>query len=167
MGLQKETSRNLDQMVKRPLGRPRSRWQDNIKMNLREIRRGCMEWIYLVQYRDQWRDLVVFHKMLGNSWEAELSKNDSAPWSYVVLEENKENNSKDSRFLCWAGTWDQSGRKAREVCAYNTKTWYWMLIIINHWSLDMDHYLVPSISYSHNLRFNTFVSLSYLVNLSP
>jgi hypothetical protein len=39
---------------KRPLGRPRCRWVDNIKMNLREI--GW--WIDLAQDRDQWRALV-------------------------------------------------------------------------------------------------------------
>jgi hypothetical protein len=43
---------------KRPLGRPRRRWEDNIKMNLREIGWGGMEWIDLAQDRDQWRALV-------------------------------------------------------------------------------------------------------------
>jgi hypothetical protein len=43
---------------KRPLGRPRRRWVDNIKMDLREIRWDCMDWIELVQDRDQWRALV-------------------------------------------------------------------------------------------------------------
>ena len=39
---------------KRPLGRPRRRWEDNIKMDLREV--GCDpgEWIYLAEDRDQW-----------------------------------------------------------------------------------------------------------------
>jgi hypothetical protein len=43
---------------KRPLGRPRRRWVDNIKMDLRET--GCdgMDWIDLAQDRDQWRALV-------------------------------------------------------------------------------------------------------------
>jgi hypothetical protein len=41
-----------------PLGRPRSRWEDNIKMDLREIGWGGMNWINLVQDRDQWRALV-------------------------------------------------------------------------------------------------------------
>jgi hypothetical protein len=43
---------------KRPLGRPRRRWEDNIKMYLRDI--GCcgMDWIDLAQDRDQWRALV-------------------------------------------------------------------------------------------------------------
>jgi hypothetical protein len=43
---------------KRPLGRPRRRWVDNIKMYLREIGWGGMNWIDLAQDRDQWRALV-------------------------------------------------------------------------------------------------------------
>ena len=39
---------------KRPLGRPRRRWRDNIKMNLREVGCGAGHWIELVQGRDQW-----------------------------------------------------------------------------------------------------------------
>jgi len=43
---------------KRPLGRPRRRWEDNIKMDLHEL--GCrgMDWIELAQERDRWRALV-------------------------------------------------------------------------------------------------------------
>jgi hypothetical protein len=43
---------------KRPLGRFRCRWDDNIKMDLREVGRGGMYWIDLAQDRDQWRALV-------------------------------------------------------------------------------------------------------------
>jgi hypothetical protein len=43
---------------KRPLGRSRRRWEDNIKMDRREIRWGGMDWIHLAQDRDQWRALV-------------------------------------------------------------------------------------------------------------
>jgi hypothetical protein len=43
---------------KRPLRRPRLRWEDNIKMDLREIRWSAMDWIDLAQDRDQWRALV-------------------------------------------------------------------------------------------------------------
>jgi hypothetical protein len=43
---------------KRPLGRPRRRWVDNIKMYLREIGWDGMGWIDLAQDRDQWRVLV-------------------------------------------------------------------------------------------------------------
>jgi hypothetical protein len=43
---------------KRPLGRPRRMWVDNIKIYLREIRWDGMDWIDLAQDRDQWRALV-------------------------------------------------------------------------------------------------------------
>jgi hypothetical protein len=56
---------------KKPLGRPRRRWVDNIKIILREIEWDCMDWINCSQDRNQWRALVnavmnfEFHKMLG------------------------------------------------------------------------------------------------------
>jgi hypothetical protein len=43
---------------KRPLGRPRSRWEDNVRMALQEVGCGCDEWIGLAQDRDRWRVLV-------------------------------------------------------------------------------------------------------------
>ena len=43
---------------KRPLGRPRRRWEDNIKMDLQEVGCGVMDWIELVQDRDMWRAFV-------------------------------------------------------------------------------------------------------------
>jgi hypothetical protein len=43
---------------KRPLGRPRSRWVDNIKMELRRIRWDAIEWIDLAEDREQWMALV-------------------------------------------------------------------------------------------------------------
>ncbi|KAJ4450895.1 hypothetical protein ANN_02328 [Periplaneta americana] len=43
---------------KRPLGRPRRRWEDNIKMDLREVRYDDRDWINLAQDRDQWRAYV-------------------------------------------------------------------------------------------------------------
>jgi hypothetical protein len=42
----------------RPLGRPTRSWEDNIKIDLREIGWGGMDWIDLVQDRDQWMALV-------------------------------------------------------------------------------------------------------------
>ena len=42
----------------RPLGNPRRRWEDNIKMDLQEVGCGGMYWIKLAQYRDRWRALV-------------------------------------------------------------------------------------------------------------
>ena len=43
---------------KRPLGRPRRRWEDNIKMNLHEVGGSCGDWMELAQDRDRWRALV-------------------------------------------------------------------------------------------------------------
>ena len=43
---------------KRPLGRPRRRWVDNIRMDLQEVRCGYMDWIGLAQDRDKWRTFV-------------------------------------------------------------------------------------------------------------
>ena len=39
---------------KRPLGRPKHRWEDNIKMDLQEVGCGDMDWIELIQDRDRW-----------------------------------------------------------------------------------------------------------------
>jgi len=43
---------------KRPLGRPRRRWKDNIKMDLQEVGCGGMNWIEVAQNRGRWRALV-------------------------------------------------------------------------------------------------------------
>jgi len=42
----------------RPLGRPRRRWEDNIKMDLQELGGGCGDWMELVQDRDRRRALL-------------------------------------------------------------------------------------------------------------
>ena len=44
--------------VKRPVGRPRRRWEDNIKMDLQELGGGAGDWMELAQDRDRWRALV-------------------------------------------------------------------------------------------------------------
>jgi len=43
---------------KRPLGRPRRRWEDNIKKDLEEVGCGCMKWMKLAQDWDRWQALV-------------------------------------------------------------------------------------------------------------
>ena len=50
---------------KRSLGRPRRRWKENIKMDLRELGCDAGDWIDLAQYRDQWRAYV---KAITNLW---------------------------------------------------------------------------------------------------
>ena len=43
---------------KRPFGRPMRRWEDNMMMDLQEVRGGCGDWMELTQDRDRWRALV-------------------------------------------------------------------------------------------------------------
>jgi transcription termination factor 2 len=43
---------------KRPLGRPRRRWEDNVRMDLQEVGCGCEDWIGLAQDRGRWRALL-------------------------------------------------------------------------------------------------------------
>jgi hypothetical protein len=50
---------------KRPLGRPRCRWEDNIKMDIREIGINGANWIQLAQDRVQW---LAFVNMIMNLW---------------------------------------------------------------------------------------------------
>jgi hypothetical protein len=50
---------------KRPQGRPRHRWEDNIKMDLQEVRCEGMDWTDLAQERERWQELV---KVVMNLW---------------------------------------------------------------------------------------------------
>ena len=50
---------------KRPLGRPRRRWVDNIMMDLQEVECGYVDWIGLAQVRDRWPTLVSAVMNLG------------------------------------------------------------------------------------------------------
>jgi len=56
---------------KRPLGRPRRRWEDNIKMDLQEVEGGCGDWMELAQDRDRSRALVstVINLRVPKMWE--------------------------------------------------------------------------------------------------
>ena len=55
---------------KRPLGRPRRRWVDNIRMDLQEVGCAYMDWIGLAQNRDRWRTLVSAVMNLRVPWNA-------------------------------------------------------------------------------------------------
>ena len=50
---------------KRPLGQPRRRWEDNIKLDLQEVGGGCEDWMELAQDRDRWRALESTVMNLG------------------------------------------------------------------------------------------------------
>ena len=45
-------------LLGKPLGRPRRRWVDNIRMDIQEVECGYMDWIGLAQNRDRWRTLM-------------------------------------------------------------------------------------------------------------
>ena len=55
---------------RRPLGRPRYRWVDNIRLDLQEVGCGYMDWIGLAQDRDRWRTFVSAVMNLGVMWNA-------------------------------------------------------------------------------------------------
>ena len=44
---------------KRPLARPRRRWEDNVKMDLQYVGGGCEDWMEMAQDKDTWRSLVT------------------------------------------------------------------------------------------------------------
>ena len=58
------------QEVKRPMGRPRRRWVDNIRMDLQEVGCGYMDWMGLAQDRDRWRTVVSAVMNLRVPWNA-------------------------------------------------------------------------------------------------
>jgi hypothetical protein len=49
---------NRDLVVKKPLGRPRRIWEDNVRMDFQEVECGYEDWIRLAHVRDRWRALV-------------------------------------------------------------------------------------------------------------
>jgi len=50
---------------KRPLGKPRHRWEDNIEMDLQEVGRETMDWISVIRVGDRWRAIVNAVMNLG------------------------------------------------------------------------------------------------------
>jgi len=67
---------------RRPLGRPRPRWVDNIRMDLREVGCGYMDWIGLAHDRDRWRTLVSAVMNLRVPWNAEKFLTSCKPVSF-------------------------------------------------------------------------------------
>ena len=55
---------------KRPLGRPRRRWEDNIKMDLQDVRGGRGDWMELAQDRDRWRGTCGYGEGFSGSINA-------------------------------------------------------------------------------------------------
>jgi hypothetical protein len=55
---------------KRPLGRPRLRWEGNIRMDLQEVGSGCEDWIGLAWGRGSWRALVSAVRNIRVPWNA-------------------------------------------------------------------------------------------------
>jgi len=76
---------------KRPLGRLRHRWEDNIKLDLQEVGCGFIDWIELAQGRHRWRELVIsgnahlssikFGEFLDQLRTCWFLKKDCAAWS--------------------------------------------------------------------------------------
>jgi hypothetical protein len=69
---------------KRRLGRPSRRWEDGIRMDIREIGLGSVEWIQLAQDRDRWRALV---NMAINHQFLQMTENFLASWRSVCFSE--------------------------------------------------------------------------------
>ena len=67
---------------RRPLGRPRCRWVDNIRMDLQEVRCGYMDWIGLTQDRDRWRTLVSAVMNIRVPWNAGNYLTGCKPFSF-------------------------------------------------------------------------------------
>jgi hypothetical protein len=72
---------------KKLLGKPTDRWEDNILMDLREIRWGGMGWIHLAQDRDQWQATVNMVMNLHVPLEIFLSNWETAGFSRTQLHE--------------------------------------------------------------------------------
>jgi hypothetical protein len=68
--------------AKRLLGKPRSRWVDNIRMDLGEVGWGDVDWIGLVQDRDQWRAIVTgWYGLDRDQWRALVTGWYGLDWS--------------------------------------------------------------------------------------
>jgi hypothetical protein len=72
---------------RRPQGRPRCRWEDNIKMDLREIGFGNVDWIHLAQDRDRWWALV--NTVMNSKFVGKLGRNGNNEGKKHLIFSNK------------------------------------------------------------------------------
>jgi transcription termination factor 2 len=81
-----EEKRNAYRLLvgKRPLGRPRCRWVDNISMDLEDAGWGDVDWIGLAQDRDRWRALVNSVLNLQVSYDAGKLSSGSSGWAQLL-----------------------------------------------------------------------------------
>ncbi|KAJ4436175.1 hypothetical protein ANN_18805 [Periplaneta americana] len=75
---------------KRPLGRPRRRWEDNIKMDLREMGYDGRDWINLAQDRDQWQAYVRVAMNPGSSSSEDEDEGEEGPAVNIGVEEEQK-----------------------------------------------------------------------------
>ena len=98
---------------KRPVGRPRRRWVDDIRMDLQEVGCGYMDWIGLAQDRDRWRTLVSAVMNLRVPWNAGnfLTSCKPVSCSWRTLHHGVSNYThsvKMSDFTVWRNTWGKN-----------------------------------------------------------
>jgi len=97
---------------KRPLGRPRLRWVDNIRMDLQEVGWGYMDWIGLAQDRDSWRTLVsavINLRVLWNAGNFLTRCKQCSFWRRSSIIKVQLNNT----IPCWP----EDGRLTAETCS--------------------------------------------------
>jgi hypothetical protein len=85
---------------KRPLGRPRHGWVDNIGMDLQEVGCGYVDWIGLAQDRDRWRTLV---SMVMNLWVPWNVGNFLTSCKPVSCSRRILHHGVSKLFICWSG----------------------------------------------------------------
>ena len=90
---------------KRPLGRPRRRWVDNIRMDLQEVGCGYVDWIGLAQNRDRWRRLVSAVMNLRVPWNAGNFLTNCKPVSFS----RRTLHHGVSKYVCWASSSSDMG----------------------------------------------------------
>ncbi|KAJ4434311.1 hypothetical protein ANN_22866 [Periplaneta americana] len=121
---------------KRPLGRPRRRWEDNIKMDLREVGYDDRDWFNLDQYRDRWRAYVRAAMNLRVSHFKYLGCD-------ITYDYDKDVNIKTQRFQAVCGTIDKNlkkkTRKETQIKFYKTMATPTPLYGCEAWTLKKNY----------------------------